>query len=86
MPGVTRSRSDAIQAAAARILTDAGGVEYLDNLSGDIRRAALIVLYKQLQEAESIHYDTARTHITRACRRARGQTIPPDGWGGKRTE
>jgi len=85
MPGVTRSRSDAIQAAATRILTDAGGVEYLDNLSGDIRRAALIVLYKQLQEAESIHYDTARTHITRACRRARGQTIPPDRWGGKRT-
>jgi len=84
MPGVTRSRSNAIQASAARIVSEAGGVKYLDNLSGDIRRATLIVLYKQLHEAESVHYDTARSHIARACRRARGQTIPPDGWGGKR--
>ena len=84
MPGVTRTRSGEIQASAARILADAGGVAHIDNQPSDIRRAMLIVLYKQLQAAESTHYATARSHIARACRLARGQIIAPDGWGGKR--
>lgn len=85
MPGVTRSRSDAIQTSAARIVKNAGGVEYLDSLSIPAGKAILIGLYKQLQDEESVAYDTARSHIARACRRARGQTIAPDGWGGRRT-
>lgn len=85
MPGLTRTRSDAIQSTAARILTDAGGITHIDSLSEDIRRVALIVLYKQLQEEHQTHYATARSHIARALRRARGQASPPDGWGGKRT-
>ena len=85
MPGATRTRSDAIQSSAARIVADAGGVEYLDSLSIPAAKAILVGLYKELQSDESVAYDTARSHIARACRRARGQTIAPDGWGGQRT-
>lgn len=86
MPGITRTRHDAIFAHAAHLLTQAGGVGTLDELSAQARKPALVSLARQLADAESITYKTARQHIARACRRARHPDYTPPRWGGDRTQ
>lgn len=83
MTGTPRSTTQQTQEAARRLVASFG-ITNLDSMTGDARRSILVGLYKQLQADQSIAYDTARRHIAQACRRLRGESIPPDGWGGKR--
>jgi hypothetical protein len=74
MAGVTQQRTNEIQNAAT-LLVASIGIEAIDALPDDARKPQLVALAHQLQSAESIHYETARNHIARACRRARGQAV-----------
>ena len=78
-------RYDRIQAHAADLITQAGGVAHIDSLAPEARRYALLSLYKQLQADQGIVRDTARQHIARACRKARHPDYTPPQWGGNRT-
>ncbi len=82
MPGYTKARTEEIHAAARTLVSAVGGVEVLDAMTDmDARRTVLVGLAKQLTANESITYKTARSHITKACRRMR---TPPPNWGGAR--
>lgn len=83
MAGATRERSNKIQRAAQTLCRPLWPM--IDGLTADARRSVLVGLYKQLQSDQSIAYDTSRKHIAKAFRVIRGQSIAPDGWGGKRT-
>jgi len=83
MPGATRSRSNEIQTTAQRICRSVWPM--IDGMTTDAAHSVLVGLYKQLQADEDIAYDTSRRHIAKAFRIIRGQSIAPDGWGGKRT-
>lgn len=83
MPGITKEKSGRIQSAAANIVTMIG-IEFIDQLSGDARKAQLVALAKQLQAETGATWNTSRQHIAKACRRARGKHVEPSEWGGKR--
>ncbi len=85
MTGTPRTQNQQTQEAARQLVASIG-IATLDSMTGDARRSILIGLYKQLQSTQAIAYDTARRHIAQACRRLRGESIPPDSWGGKRTK
>jgi hypothetical protein len=71
----TKSRSEQLQALAAEIVA-ASGVSLTE-------RAELRPLYRLMAEKSGCHYTTAKQHIAKAMRRARGKLVE-SGWGGYR--
>lgn len=77
MAGVKFSRWQQTQAAAQRLV--AVVFPDIDQMSSVAANTVLIGLYKQLQEDQGVVRDTAKSHISRALRVARGQG-DPGGW------
>ena len=71
----TKQRHVEIYAAAVSALEAAGGVEKIDNLDQVERLATLRSLYRQVVEATSCHYDTAKRNVTKAMHRERYQIV-----------
>lgn len=71
----TKQRHLEIYTAAVSTLEAAGGVEAIDRLDQVERPVKLRELYRQVVEATSCHYDTAKRNIAKACRRARFQNM-----------
>jgi hypothetical protein len=70
----TKERSDAIQAAARALLVER---------EIDIKQQVLFrPLAQELVKRADCHYDTAKRHIAKAVRRARGEMAAQ--WGGAR--
>lgn len=84
MPGVTKERIAEIERAAASLVS-AIGIENIDQLTGNARKAQMVALAKQLQADTGVAWNTARQHVAKACRRARGKLAEESSeWGGKR--
>lgn len=75
MASNTKARSEELQALAAEIVA-ASGVSLTE-------RAELRPLYKLMAKKSGCHYTTAKQHIAKAMRRARGKLVE-SGWGGYR--
>lgn len=75
MPNNTKARSEELQTLAAEILA-ASGVDVTE-------RVEIRPLAKLMSDKAGCHYTTAKQHIARAVRRARGKLVEP-GWGGYR--
>jgi hypothetical protein len=86
MPSPTHPRRyDTLQAHAAALVIQAGGVAHLDSLTVKAAQPLLVSLARQLADTESCTYQTARQHVDRACRQARHPDYRPPAWGGDRT-
>lgn len=83
MPGITKARSEEVQSTARQLLDRQGGVMVVDKLPAEARKPTLVAMARQLQVAESITYQTARNHVAKAMRRARGEVVR-DRRGGQR--
>lgn len=79
----TKQRHEEIFAAAQAQLQQAGGVEAIDNLDNPERLAALRQMYKAVEAETSCHYETAKSNVAKALRRAR-YGVMQKRWGGKR--
>lgn len=75
MPNNTKAHSDAIQEAARSLL-----IEYQIDIT---QQVIIPPLAKELARRMSCHPDTAKQHIARAVRRARGEEAARS-WGGVR--
>lgn len=71
----TKARSEELQAMAAAIVA-ASGISLTE-------RVELRPLYKLMAEKSGCHYTTAKQHVAKAMRRARGKLVE-SGWGGYR--
>jgi len=80
---ISKTRKRKLEQAAIEIV-EAFGIERLDKMQGDARRVALRQMYHELEAAQGCHYDTAKRHIARACRRLRHPDYKPPQWGGQR--
>jgi len=80
---ISKTRTQKLEQAAIEIV-EAFGIERLDQMQGDARRVALRQMYHELEAAQDCHYDTAKRHIARACRRLRHPDYTPPKWGGQR--
>lgn len=74
---MTRIYSDSI-ALAAREIVAASAVDITQPVS-------ILPLAKLLQEQTGCSRDTAKRHVAKAIRLARGELINSSTWGGKRT-
>lgn len=71
----TKARHEELAAIAAAILTASGA-----DITGPVSIAPMI---PEMVERGQCHPGTARNHLARAVRRARGQLVA-SGWGGAR--
>lgn len=80
---MTKKKSTQTQDAAQQIVK-LFGIKKLDSLPVSIRNVYLSAMRNHLQTETGIAYQTALSHIKKACRRLRGEEAPPDEWGGER--
>jgi hypothetical protein len=87
----TKARHIEILNAAARVVEEAGGVEQIDALDQEKRRAVLLGMAKVVKEQTQCHISTAKRNIAKALRRARYKIVKERAveeaeaeWGGQR--
>lgn len=79
-----KERTQLLENRAIEIVREFG-IENLDAMDDMVeRRAELRRMYHQLEDEMQCHYDTAKRHIAKACRRLRHPDHKTPQWGGQR--